>query len=224
MPSDANTSVTSERSNYFDLGLSHQLTPALTVGVDAFYRKVRNLQDEGQFGNALIYSAFNYDEGRIRGVEFSASYKAGDLSVYGNASVSKAEGRGIDTGQFNFDTDELAYIATPLGPPRPRPEAHGIGGRVVSVGRRPGSAPTCCSAAACATASRTPGTCRAYLQVNLSAAQTLTTPWLGKVEGRVAVINVFDRVYELRDGSGIGVGAPQYGPRRGFFVGATKYF
>ena len=35
---------------------------------------------------------------------------------------------------------------------------------------------------------------------------------------RLAVINVFDRSYELRDGSGIGVGAPQFGRRRAFYV------
>jgi hypothetical protein len=29
-------------------------------------------------------------------------------------------------------------------------------------------------------------------------------------------------VYEIRDGSGIGVGAPQFGPRRGFFAGLSK--
>jgi outer membrane receptor protein involved in Fe transport len=38
------------------------------------------------------------------------------------------------------------------------------------------------------------------------------------------VINAFDKVYELRDGSGIGVGAPQYGPRRALFVSASKTF
>jgi len=223
LPSDADTSVRSERSNYFDLGISHQLTPAITVGVDGFYRKVRNLQDEGQFGNALIYSAFNYDQGRIRGVEFSASYKAGNLSVYGNASVSKAEGRGINTGQFNFDPHQLAYIASHwvhLDHDQKLTASAGAsylwGGTRVGAdllfgsGLRNGFANT----------EHLPP----YLQVNLSAAQTVTTPWLGKVEGRVAVINLFDRVYELRDGSGIGVGAPQYGPRRGFFVGATKYF
>jgi outer membrane receptor for ferrienterochelin and colicins len=37
-------------------------------------------------------------------------------------------------------------------------------------------------------------------------------------------MNVTDNSYELRDGSGIGVGAPQYGPRRGVFVGFTKNF
>ncbi|HBO79667.1 MAG TPA: hypothetical protein DD502_16125, partial [Cupriavidus sp.] len=53
LPSDANTAVRSERSDYFDLGVSHQATRNLTVGLDAYYRKVRHLQDEGQFGNAL---------------------------------------------------------------------------------------------------------------------------------------------------------------------------
>jgi outer membrane receptor protein involved in Fe transport len=38
------------------------------------------------------------------------------------------------------------------------------------------------------------------------------------------VINVFDKVYEIRDGTGVGVGAPEFGPRRGFFVGLTKSF
>ena len=40
----------------------------------------------------------------------------------------------------------------------------------------------------------------------------------------VAVINVTDRVYELRDGSGIGVGAPQFGARRGLYLGLQKDF
>jgi outer membrane receptor protein involved in Fe transport len=37
---------------------------------------------------------------------------------------------------------------------------------------------------------------------------------------RFDVINVFDKVYQIRDG--IGVGAPQFGPRRGFFAGLSK--
>jgi hypothetical protein len=31
------------------------------------------------------------------------------------------------------------------------------------------------------------------------------------------VVNVLDTIYELRGGSGIGVGAPQFGQRRGFY-------
>jgi hypothetical protein len=44
------------------------------------------------------------------------------------------------------------------------------------------------------------------------------------MSGRVALLNVFDKTFQLRDGSGIGVGAPQFGPRRTFVIGATKYF
>ncbi len=39
---------------------------------------------------------------------------------------------------------------------------------------------------------------------------------------RFDVVNLFDSIYEIRDGSGIGVFAPQYGPRRGFFVGISQ--
>jgi hypothetical protein len=34
------------------------------------------------------------------------------------------------------------------------------------------------------------------------------------------VVNLFDKIYELRDG--IGVGAPQFGQRRGFY-GTVAY-
>ena len=39
-----------------------------------------------------------------------------------------------------------------------------------------------------------------------------------------ALINVTDRSYLLRDGSGIGVVAPQYGPRRGLYMIADLAF
>ena len=41
---------------------------------------------------------------------------------------------------------------------------------------------------------------------------------------RFDVVNLFDTVYQIRDGSGIGVFAPQYGPRRGFYAGITQKF
>jgi outer membrane receptor protein involved in Fe transport len=39
---------------------------------------------------------------------------------------------------------------------------------------------------------------------------------------RFDVVNAFDTTYVIRDGSGIGVFAPQYGPRRGFFLGISQ--
>ena len=46
----------------------------------------------------------------------------------------------------------------------------------------------------------------------------------GPVEARLSVLNLFDKGYQLRDGSGIGVGAPQYGQRRTVYVSLTKEF
>ena len=42
------------------------------------------------------------------------------------------------------------------------------------------------------------------------------------IKVRFDVVNLFDKIYELRDGSGIGVGAPQFGQRRGFY-GTVAY-
>jgi outer membrane receptor protein involved in Fe transport len=223
LPSDADTSVKSERSNYFDAGVSHQLTPEITVGVDAYYRKVKDLQDEGQFGNALIFSAFNYSQGRIRGVELSTSYRKNDLTLYANASVAKAEGKEVVTGQFNFDADELAYIASHWVHLDHDQKLTGSAGASYQLGPTRVAADLLYGSglrSGFANSEHLPS----YTQVNLSASRTFESPLTGKIEARLAVINLFDRVFELRDGTGIGVGAPQYGPRRGFFGGLTKSF
>ena len=40
----------------------------------------------------------------------------------------------------------------------------------------------------------------------------------------VDIVNLFDTIYAIRDGGGIGVFAPQFGPRRGYFAGISKKF
>ena len=44
----------------------------------------------------------------------------------------------------------------------------------------------------------------------------------GALTARFDVINVFDKIYQIRNGTGVGVFAPQYGPRRGLFFGLSK--
>jgi hypothetical protein len=64
--------------------------------------------------------------------------------------------------------------------------------------------------------------------VNAGIAHNLFLPRLGDVEGRISVVNLFDHVYRIRQGSGIGVFSPQYGPRRALYfalavpLGATR--
>jgi hypothetical protein len=62
-----------------------------------------------------------------------------------------------------------------------------------------------------------------YIQFDAGVAKKLMVPSLGQLEGRVAVINLGDWIYQLRSGSGIGVFAPQYGPRRAV-EGGLKWF
>jgi len=225
LPSDANTAVKSERSNYFDAGLAWDALPDLSLGLDAYDREVRNLQDEGQFGNALVYSAFNYARGRVRGLELTANFKRDAFTAYGNLAFARAQGQRIVTGQFNFDPDEIADIATHwvhLDHDQAITASAGATYRFASrttlgadalfgSGLRRGFANT----------EHLPS----YTQVNASLAQA----WdfggaLRHVEGRLSLLNVFDRRYELRDGTGIGVGAPQFGPRRTVYASVTASF
>jgi len=45
-----------ERAHYFNLGIRHRIGESLTLGGEAFYRSVRDMQDLGQFGSAYIFS------------------------------------------------------------------------------------------------------------------------------------------------------------------------
>ncbi|MFC7540452.1 hypothetical protein ACFQU2_14585 [Siccirubricoccus deserti] len=61
-----------------------------------------------------------------------------------------------------------------------------------------------------------------YVTLNLGLAQRFTLPDGGAWTARLDLLNLFDRAYLLRDGTGIGVGAPQYGMRRGIFAGLSR--
>ncbi len=224
LPSDGNTAVRSERSHYLDAGISHQLTPRITVGADAYYRRVAHLQDEGQFGNALIYSAFNYRQGRIYGLELSGSYRGDSLSAYANLAFGSARGKGVESGQFNFDPAELTAIGdhwVHLDHEQAVTASAGLSYRfgegtlagadvLYGSGLRRGFANT----------DRLPS----FYQVNASLARGFRIDGVGRFDLRLSVLNAFDRSYEMRDGSGIGVGAPQYGPRRTVYLGMSVPF
>lgn len=69
------------------------------------------------------------------------------------------------------------------------------------------------------------GTMPGYTQWNLDAQHAFVLPEIGKLDVRLSVINTFDHIYELRNGTCIGVGiAPQYATRRGIFLGVDKPF
>jgi outer membrane receptor protein involved in Fe transport len=226
VPDLGNNTPLAERSDYFDAGISQNLGSAWTVGVDAYYRKVHRLQDEGQFGSALVYSTFNYAAGRVKGLEFTANYDQGPLSAYFNASLGKAIGKRIITSQYNFAPDDLAYVNNHwifLDHDQKLTSSGGINYALndsTRVGadylfgsglRKDGNVPNGASLPA-------------YFQLNLSLSHDFAIARFGQLHTLLAVLNALDRTYELRDGSGIGVGAPQFGPRRGVYLSVQKDF
>ena len=63
-----------------------------------------------------------------------------------------------------------------------------------------------------------------YQQINFGLTQGFVLPAIGKLQARFDVINVLGNNYVLRDGTGVGVFARQFGPPRGFFGGLKKVF
>jgi len=218
--SNVNTSVTPDRSHYFDVGASHQLIPGLNLGVDGYYKKSLHLLDEGQFGQALVISPFNYRKGTVFGAEGTASYTYDAFTGYMNFAYSKAQGKQVVSAQFNFDPDELAFIDkhyVHLDHDQTYTASGGVAYRfkgyqasvttIAGSGLRNGFANT----------DHLPY----YIQTDLGLEKAVNIPHVGEVKFRTSVVNVFDQTYLIRDGSGIGVQSAQYGPRRAFYCGVT---
>ena len=83
-----------------------------------------------------------------------------------------------------------------------------------------------CVKMACAVTTNIPNGKRvgSYNPINLGIEHTFKINNKNDIKVRFDVVNVFDEVYELRSGSGVGVFAPQYGPRRGYYGGVTYDF
>ncbi len=220
---DEASPVKPERDHYFDLGVSHTVLPGWTTGLDGYYKYAHDLLDLGQFGTALVFAPFNYKIGKVDGVEFTNTYRNGPFGAYLNTAWSHAEATQIETAQYNFGQDELNYIATHwvyLDHDQRVSASAGVSylwekttitaDSLFGSGLRAGFANTQQTAP--------------YTTVNLGATRDFNVASLGTLTGRLALINIFDRVYEIRSGTGIGVGEPSYGERRALYVGLSKQF
>jgi hypothetical protein len=208
--------VTSERAHYFDVGVTQKIMEGFNVGLDGFYKSSHSVLDEGQFGEALILSSFNYKRGEIYGGEFTTSYDHGPFSAYGNLAYEWARGTNVSSAQFLFDPDEFAFIKKNwvfLDHDQRFTGSAGISytwndwraavDGLYGNGLRRGFANTKKN--------------HSYETYNLSLSRRIKITEKTAIKIRFDVVNILDTIYELRDGSGIGVGAPQFGQRRGFY-------
>ena len=98
------------RDNYFDAGLSRQITPAWQITGDTFCKLAKNLLDDGQFGTAVILNNFNYSKGTVYGAELGSAYKSGPFSAYGNFSHVQTWAQNFDSVENEFPDNESAYL------------------------------------------------------------------------------------------------------------------
>ncbi|HQT80563.1 MAG: hypothetical protein B7Z60_05015 [Ferrovum sp. 37-45-19] len=210
-PSGANLTVQAERTQYFDMGVDYRLNSDWNLSWDSYYSYVKDLQDEGQFGNALIYSAFNYNEGVIYGSEWSASYHHERWSGNVNFAVSRAEANGVATGQYNFSANEINYIAQNWVY-LDHDQRYTLSGSLLYRGKFLNYSLDGLFGSGLRSGFANTQTLPAYATLNGSLSHHFKD--YHNIEARLTVLNLFDRSYLLRDGTGIGVGAPQYGFRR----------
>jgi outer membrane receptor protein involved in Fe transport len=219
-----NDPVLPERSHVFDVGVVQKIlpVPGLEVGLDAYYKIARDLLDDGQFGAAYVLSGFNYDKANNLGVEFKTSYTYGNFKIYGNVAWARQLGTDIVSNQYLFDPVRLAFIADHYIYTDHTQILTGSAGAsylwngtrfsasmIYGSGLRSGFANT----------DHQPS----YTQVNMGISHEYLFPGMTKPTTlRFDVVNVFDKIYEIRNGTGIGVFAPQFGPRRGFYFGISQ--
>jgi outer membrane receptor for ferrienterochelin and colicins len=225
-----------EQANYYDLGVQQKISRSFSVGVDTYYKQSVNLIDEGQFGAPIILTPFNYRYGKQYGAEFTASYTLHDLAAYLNLAAQSAKGKQIDSAQFNFSPADLAYIANNyihLDHEQQKTASGGIsytwlgtqfstdfllGSGLRADENLPPGEFTPYGGTSIPNGDHLPY----YTQVNGGVTHIFTIPNAGTLTARFDVVNILDKEYEIRNGTGVGVGAPQFGPRRGVFFGLSK--
>jgi hypothetical protein len=207
----------------WDMGLAHQFNRNFTASVDTFFERTQHYLDTGQFGVVPIFAPFNYNWGRIWGTELALKYKTSHFSAYGNLTVGMNTQHGVDTGQFNFDPDELAYIDSHNLVLDHQPRYGASAGAsyrwqawsvnldgIYSSGLRAGFADL----------ERLPQ----VVQINLSVERSFQIAGVGVLTNRISLLNLFDRLNLIRPAEGIGIFQSAYGPRLTAFDTLSLHF
>jgi hypothetical protein len=218
-----------EQANYYDVGVQQRITRQFTVGLDTYYKQSHNLIDEGQFGAPIILTPFNYTYGKQYGAEITSNFTDEGFTAYLNLAYQSAKGKNIDSAQFNFSQADLDYIASHYIHLDHEQQFTASGGvsylwnhTTFSMDFLEGSGLRADLVLPDGTSIPNGDHLPYYTQVNLGVNHIFHFSESSTLTARVDVINALDKVYQIRNGTGVGVGAPQFGPRRGLFFGLSK--
>ncbi len=217
--------VRPERSHYVDFGVDQAITDTFKVGVAFYYKRARNLLDAGQFGPALTLNTFNYDRAYNSGVELKAIYEDEYLRAYANVALARQRVTKIISNEYLFGVDELDYISRNYIYTDHAQRVTASAGANLRIFDKTRVGFDVLYQNGLRAGDFNRGKVPSYVVANFGATHDFRIPGLAKDSTlRLDVLNVADRKYIIRDGSGIGVFAPQYGQRRGFYAGITQRF
>ncbi len=220
--------VKPERANYYDVGVDQTVLPGLDMGIDAYYKTARDQIDDGQFGQALVLTQFNWARGYSEGAEFKAKYKNGNFNAYANFSYNITRAIDAESNEYLLDaatyeyllhnyhyTDDMQRMTGSAGASYRIYDTTMTADLIYGSGLRAGDL----------SEGVVPNSLHAtpYAVINTGIAHDIQ--WSSDYKPltvRFDVVNLFDQIYELRTGTGIGEFAPQYGARRGYYVGLSQ--
>ena len=217
-----NDPVKPERSHYFDVGVDQKLLPGLTAGLDAYYKIATDQIDDGQFGQAVVLTQFNWARGYSEGVEAKIKYQSGNFSAYANFAFNITRATDPVANQYLLDSATYTYLLTNYHYTDDMQMLTGSAGAsyrwnqtLFAVDMKYGSG--------LPTGFANSSFNQPYATANLGIAHEVQAfPGAKPLTLRFDVVNLFDKIYAIRNGSGIGVFAPQFGARRGFFAGISQ--
>jgi outer membrane receptor protein involved in Fe transport/opacity protein-like surface antigen len=243
-----------ERANVYDAGFVQQVLPqcptasggmpakapaaaancpSLEIGGSIYYKTARDLLDDGQFGQAYVLTAFNYDRAENYGAELKLRFRYGGFSADTSWAWGLQHAHTVVSNQTLFSPDDLVYIQnhwihtdhdqTYTGSGRVAyrwtDTNSWLDGTTASASFIYGSGLRTTPDGGCPNCDHLPS----YWQVNTGLSHEFANGWNGlPVTVRFDVVNVADYIYQIRNGAGIGVFASQYGPRRGYYFGISQ--
>jgi outer membrane receptor protein involved in Fe transport len=220
--------VKPERSHYFDVGVDQTVLPGLDIGLDAYYKEARDMIDDGQFGQAVVLTQFNWTRGYSEGGEFKLKYHNGNFNAYANFAYNIMRAIGPESNQYLLDTATYEFLLDHYHYTDDMQRMTGSAGvsyrwydTLISADLTYGSglrAGDLSDGVVPNSLHTTP-----YAVANTGLSHDFKwSPDFKPLTVRFDIVNLFDQVYELRNGTGIGVFAPQFGARRGYYVGVSQ--
>jgi opacity protein-like surface antigen/outer membrane receptor protein involved in Fe transport len=248
-------SILPERAHVFDAGFVQQVLPqcptisggmptkapvaaancpSLEIGGRVYYKTAKDLLDDGQFGQAYVLTAFNYEKGENYGTELTVRFRYGGFSADTSWAYALQHATQVVSNQTLFSPDDLVYLQTHFIHTDHDQTVTGSGrvayrwtdtstwldGTTASATFIYGSGlRTTPDGVVCPNCDHLPS----YWQFNTGLSHEFANGWNGlPYTVRFDVVNVGDYVYQIRNGSGVGVFASQYGPRRAYYMGISQ--